>query len=236
VVVARWSFFGYNRCMVRTAHWGWTWRLPTGLIQSNPVHIPVYTPLRCSEWYSTRPSPDTLERAVVVLWYHCGTLRLAENISGVGSQQLSPTGTYTPTTRRDTSSDTLELSTTYPQVLNTFTHMHYTAYWSSNTFQYSMLFFYNIPKKTIAIPTSTAIILYMMTHKQNFFPKCNFFPTLNSALESEGLLESWALNFPPLSYDSTYSYTFDDGSKHGHYVSVYRDSGGRYERPVHYKR
>ena len=66
--------------------------------------------------------------------------------------------------------------------------------------------------------------------------KQNFFPTLNSALESEGLLESWALNFPPLSYDSTYSYTFDDGSKHGHYVSVYRDSGGRYERPVHYKR
>ena len=94
-----------------------------------------------------------------------------------------------------------------------------------------VVFSQQIPKKLakrIAIPTSTAIILYMM--------KQNFFPTLNSALESEGLLESWALNFPPLSYDSTYSYTFDDGSKHGHYVSVYRDSGGRYERPVHYKR
>jgi hypothetical protein len=66
--------------------------------------------------------------------------------------------------------------------------------------------------------------------------KQNYFPTLNSALESEGLLESWELNFPPLSYDSSFSYTFDDGSKHGHYVSVYRDSDGRYERPVHYKR
>jgi len=66
--------------------------------------------------------------------------------------------------------------------------------------------------------------------------KQNYFPTLNSALESEGLLESWAINFPALSYDSTFSYTFDDGSKHGHYVSVYRDSDGRYERPVHYKR
>ena len=95
-----------------------------------------------------------------------------------------------------------------------------------------MLFFHNKRKYSIAIPTSTAIILYMMKHKA----QQNFFPTLNSALESEGLLESWALNFPPLSYDSTYSYTFDDGSKHGHYVSVYRDSGGRYERPVHYKR
>ena len=106
-MVARWSFFGYNRCMVRTAHWGWTWRLPTGLIQSNPVHIPVYTPLRCSEWYSTRPSRNTLERAVVVLWYHCGTLRLAENISGVGSQTLKPNGIQPPTTHRDTASDIL---------------------------------------------------------------------------------------------------------------------------------
>lgn len=78
--------------------------------------------------------------------------------------------------------------------------------------------------------TSFLDIILSMTHKQNFFP------TLNSALESEGLLESWELNFPPLSYDSTFSYTFDDGSKHGHYVSLYRDSEGRYERPVHYKR
>ena len=111
--------------------------------------------------------------------------------------------------------------------------MRYNAYWFPKHIpkrypQIFLLFFHNERKYSIAIPTSTAIILYMM--------KQNFFPTLNSALESEGLLESWALNFPPLSYDSTYSYTFDDGSKHGHYVSVYRDSGGRYERPVHYKR
>ena len=62
-----------------------------------PEHDP--TPLRCSEWYSTTPLRNTLERAVVVLWYHCGTLRLAEIFSGAGSQQLSPTGTYTPTTQ-----------------------------------------------------------------------------------------------------------------------------------------
>jgi len=77
---------------------------------------------------------------------------------------------------------------------------------------------------------------FMEICSMNNVSKQNYFPTLNSALESEGLLESWALNFPPLSYDSTFSYTFDDGSKYGHYVSVYRDSNGRYERPVHYKR
>jgi hypothetical protein len=31
-------------------------------------------------------------------------------------------------------------------------------------------------------------------------------------------------------------WTWDDGSKHGHLVSVYRDERGMYERPVHYKR
>ena len=92
----------------------------------------------------------------------------------------------------------------------------------------NLLYLSNTPFFPIAIPTISAIMPSMT--------KQNFFPTLNSALESEGLLESWALNFPPLSYDSTFSYTFDDGSKYGHYVSVYRDSEGRYERPVHYKR
>ena len=66
--------------------------------------------------------------------------------------------------------------------------------------------------------------------------KQNWFDTLNAALESEGLLESWEMHFPPIPYSGTYSYTFDDGSKYGRYVSIYRDSSGRYERPVNYKR
>ena len=64
----------------------------------------------------------------------------------------------------------------------------------------------------------------------------NFFPTLNAALESEGLLDSWEITFPPIPYSGSFSYTFQDGTRYGHYVSVYRDQDGRYERPVHYSR
>lgn len=64
----------------------------------------------------------------------------------------------------------------------------------------------------------------------------NYFPTLNAALEAEGLLESWDISYSPIQYNETFSYTFDDGSKHGHYVSIYRNENGQYERPVHYKR
>ena len=66
--------------------------------------------------------------------------------------------------------------------------------------------------------------------------KQNWFNTLNQALESENLLDSWALHFNPIAYNETYTYTFDDGSKYGRYVSIYRDQRGMYERPVHYKR
>lgn len=64
----------------------------------------------------------------------------------------------------------------------------------------------------------------------------NWFPTLNDALESEGLLEAWDCIWPAIAYGETRSWTYDDGSRYGHYVSIYRDSQGRYERPVHYKR
>ena len=37
-------------------------------------------------------------------------------------------------------------------------------------------------------------------------------------------------------YEQTVGLTYDDGTKYGHYVSVYRDERGLYERPVHYKR
>jgi len=66
--------------------------------------------------------------------------------------------------------------------------------------------------------------------------KQNWFETLNAALESEGLLESWELHFQPIGRDQNFSYTWQDGSRHGHYVSIYRAENGRYERPVHYKR
>lgn len=68
-----------------------------------------------------------------------------------------------------------------------------------------------------------------MTHQQNWFE------TLNAALESEGLLESFPFG-ANISYGETYRYTFDDKSKHGRQVSITRSSDGRYERPVHYRR
>jgi hypothetical protein len=67
-------------------------------------------------------------------------------------------------------------------------------------------------------------------------PKQNWFPTLNAALESEGLVESWDITFPGIKYGQTFSWTYQDGSKYGRYISVYRDEQGRYERPVNYTR
>lgn len=64
----------------------------------------------------------------------------------------------------------------------------------------------------------------------------NRFPTLNDALDSEGLIETWNPTNPPLSYNETRAYTFDDGSKYGLYVSIHRFDDGAYERPIHYKR
>jgi hypothetical protein len=67
--------------------------------------------------------------------------------------------------------------------------------------------------------------------------KQNWFNTLNEALESENLLDSWDCYFPPIGYGQTFSYTWNDGSRYGHYVSIYRDDHtGKYERPVHYAR
>jgi hypothetical protein len=66
--------------------------------------------------------------------------------------------------------------------------------------------------------------------------KPNRFQTLNGALDSEGLVDTWELHYQPIGYGQTFSYTFDDGSKYGHYVSITRFEDGTYERPVHYKR
>lgn len=66
--------------------------------------------------------------------------------------------------------------------------------------------------------------------------KTNWFNTLNEALDSEGLLDMWYTNNPPIGYNEIYSYTFEDDTKYGHYISIYRDERGMYERPIHYSR
>lgn len=64
--------------------------------------------------------------------------------------------------------------------------------------------------------------------------KQNWFPTLNDALNSEGLIEAWDCTKPPVNYGDTVAWTWDDGTKYGRRVSIYRDERGFYERPVHY--
>lgn len=62
----------------------------------------------------------------------------------------------------------------------------------------------------------------------------NWFDTLSEALEAENISHMWDLR--PISYDTTESLTYADGSRFGHYVSIYRNERGLYERPVHYSR
>jgi plastocyanin len=64
----------------------------------------------------------------------------------------------------------------------------------------------------------------------------NWFETLNAALEAEGLLDAWECTRAPISRGQTVSWTWEDGTRYGHYISVYRAEDGRYERPVHYQR
>ena len=64
--------------------------------------------------------------------------------------------------------------------------------------------------------------------------KQNFFPTLSEALESEGIIHMWDMS--PIAYGQTRCHTYNDGTKYGHFISVYRDERGMYERPIHYKR
>jgi hypothetical protein len=66
--------------------------------------------------------------------------------------------------------------------------------------------------------------------------KQNFFNTLNESLESEGLLHTWDCCKPAIQYGQTVSWTFDDGTRYGHFISIYRNERGRYERPTHYAR
>lgn len=64
----------------------------------------------------------------------------------------------------------------------------------------------------------------------------NFFPTLNDALESENLLDAWDIAFSPIARGDSFRWTWEDGSKNGRLISIYRDERGMYERPIHYAR
>ena len=64
----------------------------------------------------------------------------------------------------------------------------------------------------------------------------NWFNTLNEALESESLLHTWDCTHSPMEYGSSVTYTFQDGTRYGHLITLYRDERGMYERPVHYGR
>lgn len=67
--------------------------------------------------------------------------------------------------------------------------------------------------------------------------KQNWFPTLNAALESENLLAAWdGTSSPSILYGETRGWTWQDGSRYGMWISIYRDEQGRYERPIHYHR
>ena len=64
----------------------------------------------------------------------------------------------------------------------------------------------------------------------------SYYNTLNDALESVGLLHTWDISNPPIGYNEYFSYTYDDDSKYGRFVSIYRNEQGKYETPVHYSR
>lgn len=59
--------------------------------------------------------------------------------------------------------------------------------------------------------------------------KQNWFPTLNAALASEGLVDLWPLG-TNISYGQTVRVTTDN-----RLISVTRETDGCYERPIHYK-
>jgi len=60
--------------------------------------------------------------------------------------------------------------------------------------------------------------------------KQNWFLTLNEALQSEDLVNLWPLGLN-IGYGETARFTTDCGRL----ISVYRETDGLYERPVHYK-
>ncbi len=64
-------------------------------------------------------------------------------------------------------------------------------------------------------------------HKQNWFP------TLNAALESEGLIDQWPFG-RSVSYGEHARVHTEDESGHPRFIAIYRNEEGLYERPIHY--
>ena len=60
--------------------------------------------------------------------------------------------------------------------------------------------------------------------------KQNWFLTLNEALESEDLVNLWPFGLN-IGYGETARFTTDCGRL----ISIFRETDGLYERPVHYK-
>lgn len=58
--------------------------------------------------------------------------------------------------------------------------------------------------------------------------KQNWFDTLNQALESEGLVDLW-----PMGTNISYGENVRVHTEFK-FISVYRETDGRYERPIHY--
>ena len=63
--------------------------------------------------------------------------------------------------------------------------------------------------------------------------KQNWFDTLNQALESEDLVHLWPLG-SNIGYGENVRHHVIEASGKERFISVYRETDGRYERPVHY--
>jgi len=63
--------------------------------------------------------------------------------------------------------------------------------------------------------------------------KQNWFPTLNAALEAEGLIDFWPFG-QNISYGETARINYEDETGHPRVMVIYRNDTGMYERPVHY--
>ena len=59
--------------------------------------------------------------------------------------------------------------------------------------------------------------------------KQNWFPTLNQALEAENLIDLWPFGLN-VSYGENVRFT----TECGRLVTIFRETNGMYERPVHY--
>jgi hypothetical protein len=57
----------------------------------------------------------------------------------------------------------------------------------------------------------------------------NWFPTLNAALEAEDLVHHWPVG-KNIGYGETVSF-----ASRGRWITVYRETNGRYERPISYQ-